>query len=361
MKFKTRHIKAIIVSAVAVCAVFLLALKLKDSNFLGTAGLIWEYNKPDIGRNGANNSSSGNNSYPDGAWLNAAAISKMRAEDALNADGITIDIPEKIYPRGLNIVFVSDYFTSFEEFKAATDKIIASMKTVESWKSYKDFNFFLIFDSRSRSCEVNEDEYLTPKLKCSTELISIIRRLPLVKLKIAVISRRNFVSWANLTRFDNSFIFYNLPKDKEDDTFQKKIFLHEFAHGFGLRDETSSVVAQAGSAPTLPGGPNCAPTVGIAKKWWGGYLTQSGNTIMFDSTKNEVGFYFGCAGNRDYFRPTQKSFMNIQDFPDADSYGPVSEAYLKKVLDYCFSEKRYKESDDPEFFTMYPEFKECLK
>ena len=53
--------------------------------------------------------------------------------------------------------------------------------------------------------------------------------------------------------------------------------------------------------------------------------------------------------------------MNIQDYSDAEGYGPVSEDYLRKVLNYCFSEKIYDKSDDPEFFEMYPEFKECLK
>ena len=152
-----------------------------------------------------------------------------------------------------------------------------------------------------------------------------------------------------------------MPKEKEQDAFNKKIILLELAHGFGMRDETRSVNAVAGQAPARPAPPNCAPTLDEARAWWGEMVNRAGNNILsFSRVNNDVGFYFGCAGNDSYIRPTQRSLMNIQDFPGAEGYGPVSERYLKKVLNYCFSDTRYSASDDPSFFELYPELNVCV-
>lgn len=279
-------------------------------------------------------------------------------------DKSVYQIPEKLNPRGLNVVFVSDGFENNGEFKNSVNGIIENdFKKYEPWKSYKDFNFFSVYNNDSSVCQIKERDSFAPVLKCSQKLIDMVSVLPLARLKVIVVSRQNFVSWSNLARLDNSFVFYSFSRDKEDkkDEFTYKILMHEFGHSFGLRDETRSIVAIAGSAPSLPEGPNCAPDVETAKRWWGGMLKNANGNLVFDSTKNDTGFYFGCAGNDSYIRPTQKSFMNIQDFPGADSYGAVSQSYLKKILDFCFSDKIYREKDDPEFFAQYSAFKECIQ
>ena len=54
--------------------------------------------------------------------------------------------------------------------------------------------------------------------------------------------------------------------------------------------------------------------------------------------------------------------MNLGDLSHfVPEYGPVSERYLRKILEYCFSEKLSAEGDDPEFFGQYPEFAACLQ
>lgn len=276
-------------------------------------------------------------------------------------DPAVYEVPEKIYPRGLNLLFVADEFGSFEEFKIATEKIITEMKKVEPWKSHKEINSFIIYQNDPALCEVKEEKMYAPMLRCNDDLIRLAQTLPLVKVKIIVVSRDQFISWSNTSRLENTFVFYSMPASKEADAFNYKIFLHELAMGFGLREEMRSIMAESGSAPTRPEGPNCAPTVDVAKDWWGEYVRRSDSALIFSRAKNEVGFYFGCAGNQDYLRPTQKSLMNIQDFPDAEDYGPVSEDYLRKVLKNCFSSKRYEESEDLKFFEQYPEFKVCAK
>jgi hypothetical protein len=288
-----------------------------------------------------------------GDWLDISSVRNVARQGQ-------VEIPDKLYPRGLNIVFVSDNFESFEEFDLSTNTLISSMREVEPWKSHKEINFFKIFNSDDSICNNSGGGYQIPQLKCDRRIIPIVQQLPLVRTKIVIVSREDFVAWANLTRLENSFVFFSLPESKEGDTFYNKIFLHEFAHGFGLRDETRSIAAQAGSTPTLPEGPNCAPNVVVANELWGDLVRRDGEVLAFNSTVGELGFYFGCAGNESYIRPTQQSLMNIQDFPNAADYGPVSERYLRGVLKYCFSEKRYKEDEDPHFFQLYPEYKECL-
>ena len=270
-------------------------------------------------------------------------------------------VPETIYPRGLNLLFIADAFNTQDEFIDAVDVILKAMKQTEPWKSHAEINAFLIFQNSSTICMVKEENSYAPVLKCGKELIALAQTLPLVNVKVVVLSRQSFVSWANVSRFENSFVFYSMPESKQTDTFNLKIFIHEFAHGFGLRDETRSIIADSGSAPARPEGPNCAPNVAVAKLWWGKYLKHEDGALIFDSTNNDVGFYFGCAGNQDYLRPTQKSLMNIQDFPDADTYGLVSEDYLRKVLKYCYSSTIYSKIDDAEFVSQYPDFAICFK
>ncbi|MFA6520408.1 MAG: hypothetical protein WCT44_02245 [Candidatus Paceibacterota bacterium] len=277
-----------------------------------------------------------------------------------NLDKTIYAVPENIYPRGFNLLFVADDFLSFDEFKVSVKKIVAEMKKVEPWKSHSEINIFMIYQNDPILCEVKEEKMYAPMLKCGKDLIKLVQTLPLIKVKVIVVSREQFVSWSNTSRLENTFVFYSLPANKEEDAFNYKIFLHELAMGFGLREEMRSIMAESGSAPARPEGPNCAPTVDIAKDWWGDFVRRADSTLVFSRAKNDVGFYFGCAGNQDYIRPTQKSLMNIQDFPDAETYGPVSEDYLKKVLQYCFSGKIYDKKTDSIFFEQYKEFKACL-
>lgn len=97
----------------------------------------------------------------------------------------------------------------------------------------------------------------------------------------------------------------------------EKDFLHELGHSLGLRDENQEVHTQDYSPA---GYPNCAKTKEEAQKWWG------------DLTGKEeyVDYINGCCGSKDYFRPTIASLMN--DTRRAESFGPVNERYLMKIL-----------------------------
>lgn len=271
-------------------------------------------------------------------------------------------IPQALHPRGLNIALVSEGFEKEEDFARAAQFVKDAFSWIEPWRSYKDFNFFEVFTGQADICHIEIQNHVKPTLRCNTRVNDYIAPLGLYRFKAVILSRRDFTAWANVTRLDNSVVAYSLPADKEGQEFYRKVLLHEFAHGFGLRDEmTKSVIALGGSAPTRAGGPNCAPDLATAKDWWGDLIKRSGGAYVFGSGEGDVGFYFGCAGHVDFIKPTIGSLMNMQDASHpSDDYGPVSERYLRKVLDYCFSEKVYSVRDDPDFFWIYPEFSPCV-
>ena len=283
----------------------------------------------------------------------------------------TYILPESIKQNGLNVVFISDQFESREDFEYTTAILQAYLRMVEPWKSHENFNFFSIYtgdavstDEGSKICYVEVENHRKPTLRCSTKINDFLIPLSLYRFKVVVVSRQDFTSWANLTRLNNSMVALSVPKGKEEQEFTKKVLQHEFAHGFGLRDEmTKSVIALAGSEGTLAGGPNCAPDVQTAVEWWGDFVpkTKDGKYV-FSGEDGDVGFYFGCAGNEQFLKPTTGSLMNLQDLTKpSNDYGKVSESFLKKVLTYCFSEKIYSIKDDPDFFELYPDYRECVK
>jgi hypothetical protein len=284
--------------------------------------------------------------------------------DRSHLDKSVYGIPGNISPRGFNIVFVSDGIYDPAEFLYRIDTLERGLKVVEPWKSYDNFNFFTVFAKDRDFCTVSDPG---PMLKCDKDLIGALQPLGLYRFKVVIVSAKQFVAWSNVVRLENSVIALSLPqRDMADQTVYRNVWLHEFGHSFGLRDEMAQdVQATPGSAATTPGGPNCAPDARTAVQWWGEMIRKvngTNNTHYFESGQNttDVGLYYGCAGNPNYIKPTMGSLMNTHDAIMSE-YGPVSERYLRKVLDYCYSDFIYNETYDPDFFGQYPEFRECLQ
>ena len=103
------------------------------------------------------------------------------------------------------------------------------------------------------------------------------------------------------------------------DFYFSSAFLHELGHSLGLRDETSKNDARACN----PGYPNCAKSKEEAEIWWGKWVGQN----------SQVGFFKGCCGRAEYFKPTALSLMN--DIYHSSSFGPVNEEYLRRVFLNC--------------------------
>lgn len=228
------------------------------------------------------------------------------------------------------------------------------MKSVEPWKSYGRYNIYQIRPKELDICGVKVADERKPVLRCGSDGVNrYLNQLRMGHFKLVVLSRRDFQSWANVARLQDSGIFFSIPQspaNSADETVVGWLFLHLLGHGFGLKDEETIVIAQAHSAPHEPDGPNCAPDRKTAEQWWG-YLVGSDPAI---------GYFTGCAASKNYIKPTKGSLMNLGDLSQfVATYGSVSERYLQNILEYCFSEQIRAATDDLKFFEQYPEFAEC--
>ena len=265
-------------------------------------------------------------------------------------------LPQKAIPRGLNLVFYADGYESWDEFNSDVDSLTRNIKKVEPWKAYERFNIYRINPGKEADfCRVKTENERKPVLRCEEKINRYFEQLELSRAKFIVLSRKDFQSWANVSRLQDSGVFFSLPQKLEPATEvpHSYLMLHLLGHAFGLKDEEKFVIAKAEGEPHEPNGPNCAPDKETAEKWWGD---------LAKSRSDRVGYFKTCAGSEDYVRPTESSLMNLADLEKfVPDYGPVSERYLRKILDYCFSESKTGYESDSDFFKQYPELKKCLE
>lgn len=286
----------------------------------------------------------------------AAAPPAPEAEPLPALDPAVYRAPETVYEYGLNLIFFADGYPSWTEFNNDTNVILDSLHFVAPWNGYGNFNTYQIRPKEVDICTVKTKDERKPVLRCDPEKVNqYLNALRTGHFKLIVLSRQTFQSWANVARLTDSGIFFSLPQSptaSTDKTVTIWLFSHLLGHAFGLKDEELIVLAKNNAAVFVPDGPNCAPDLETAKKWWGDLVGK----------ESGVGYFKGCSANPDYIKPTKGSLMNLNDFSSFQpTYGAVSERYLKKILDYCFSGIRPAPGDDPDFFAQYPEFKECVK
>jgi hypothetical protein len=274
---------------------------------------------------------------------------------------ITLDeniyhLPNNFKQGGLNLVFYADQYSNWEEFDSDIDSLMTEIKKIEPWDDYQYFNIFKINDQDSAgTCYTKTENERKVALRCRDEINDYLKKLPLEKFKLVVLSKQEFQSWANMVRIENSGIFHSIPNKLETSTDKIThglLFAHLLGHAFGLKDEEYFVIAKAGGAPHTPDGPNCVPDVTTAQARWGDIANQ------YDA----VGYFQGCCGNKTYIKPTESSIMNLNSGTEVPrEYGPVSEAYLNKVLKYCFTPSElFSKKIDAEFLDYYPEFANCV-
>ena len=264
-------------------------------------------------------------------------------------------LPEKVNPNGLNLIFFADQYPSWDDFESNVNSLMVELKKIEPWQSYHLYNVYKINPKSAQGlCYIKIKDERKPVLRCQEEINNYLSNLPLERFKLIVLSRQDFQSWANLVKSENSGVFLSIPYLLSND-LEKRVFgllfSHLLGHSLGLKDEEIYVLAKAGGAPHTPDGPNCAPDAATAEKWWGDLAKEF----------SKVGYFKGCCGSENYIKPTESSIMNLNTGSEiVYTYGPVSERYLKKVLDYCFTPKsEHQAKTDVQFFQRYPEFKEC--
>ncbi|MEI7426118.1 MAG: hypothetical protein WCK16_04325 [Candidatus Moraniibacteriota bacterium] len=264
--------------------------------------------------------------------------------------------PEKIYPRGLNLIFFAESYPSWEEFDSDITNLMLGIKQIEPWKTYTNYNIYKVNPGAdSQLCQIKTENERKPVLRCDAKINKLLEKVQLENFRLIVLSRKDFQSWANVSRLESAGIFFSL-KDKIDESngiATSYLFAHLLGHSFGLKDEEKFVIAKADGAPHDPDGPNCAPDEETAKKWWAN---------LAEKFPDRVGYFKTCAGSDNFIKPTETSLMNFGNMekfiPD---YGPVSEEYLRNMLQYCFSEKKLINNNTKLFFEKYPEFSDCTK
>ena len=240
----------------------------------------------------------------------------------------SIQLPDRTYPLGLSLIFFADGYKSWQEFNQDIDVLLRQMKLVEPWKSYSDYNIYRIMPEETSICTIKIKDERRPVIRCNPKLVNkYLNKLRAGYLKLIVLSRQRFESWANVVKDRNSGIFLSLPYpliSRQEEQSGGIFFLHLLGHSFGLKDEEYFVLAKANSAAHKPDGPNCAPDIETAKQWWGDLAVKY---------PNEVGYFPECAGNKNYIKPTKGSLMNLGDLKYFElTYGLVSERYLQNIL-----------------------------
>lgn len=251
----------------------------------------------------------------------------------------------KEYENKLTIVFFYDGYSD-QDLALRHIKIVReALNIVEPFASSPHVAT-KIFTTPEKRCKAIKQG---PKtfLDCDRKLVESFNALGIEHFKLVVLSPEEFVPVAKVARGKNSAIYIpTTNRTEQSDGFNKwlgQIFMHELGHSLGLRDEYArerpeehildiEAYDKESSNPGFrPAKPNCAPDQQTAKAWWKDYLTSEA------TSSGLLGIFPGCAGRNDYFYPVKGTLMTVN--AAQESYGIVSEEYLRASLDCFYANK----------------------
>ncbi|MFA4993677.1 MAG: hypothetical protein WC571_06920 [Candidatus Omnitrophota bacterium] len=216
----------------------------------------------------------------------------------------------------LNLVFCPLSYSGKKNFQEDVQVLIKSLRNVKPFNALSNSSFYYINLSKEEAGVVFKPSQDFPPIRVRKDFINSLSFKLKSTCKLIILDAQGSVSCAELSSADKlSLITIGRNRYKNKDSFAKG-FLHELGHSLGLRDEGPN--SEAALCP--PGPPNCAATQEEAQRLWGD-LTGKGE---------RVGYFNGCCGNKNYFRPTVASLMNNPD--EASDFGPVNERFLRKAL-----------------------------
>lgn len=222
------------------------------------------------------------------------------------------------------LVFFYDGYSSQKEALAQIDVLKQTLRIIEPFKSASKMTVLKVFTTDSQKCTVKEAAGQR-LLVCDKKLIESFRKLGIDHFKLVILSPLDFVSTALPSRGSNSWMSLSTNAGGLSQGKYNRLLALQFAQnlgrGLGLAHE--SVSKSNTTATPLFDSPNCARDVTTAQKLWGNY------TSVF----SEVGYNKGCNYSLEFIYPEKDTLMS-QD-PKKESYGKVSEDYLRQVL-YCF-------------------------
>ncbi len=235
----------------------------------------------------------------------------------------------------LTIVFYYEGYDTQEKALLDIEVLKKGIELVEPYKSLKDYISYKVFTSDSEKCSVDtENKYLI----CGKELIESFRTLGADNFKVVLMSPKDFVSAAESARGKNSWISISTSPPGLDENKRRELLglmiNRLLAYSLGVSYESGKDTPE----PSVPkealsellsynGRPNCAPSREVAEEWWGGYAKIFPN----------INYFQGCGGHKDYYYPQEGTLMSLK--PQKETYGMVSEDYLRGVLT-CFYGKK---------------------
>jgi len=237
----------------------------------------------------------------------------------------------------LTIVFYYESYESQEKALTDIEVLKGAIALVEPYKSLKDYISYQVFTSDSKKCEVEKE---TQYLVCDKELIDSFKALGAERFKVVLMSQEHFVSASEQARGKNSWITLSTNPPAEVSSKRNEwmglVLTRLLGYSLGLSYESGMDTVEPSIPPdaviqslSYNGKPNCAPNRETAASWWGGYAKIFPN----------IGFFQGCGGHKDYYYPQEGTLMSLD--PKKETYGLVSEDYLRGVLT-CFYAKKDK-------------------
>lgn len=235
----------------------------------------------------------------------------------------------------LTIVFYYEAYESQEKALTDVEVLKTAIALVEPYKSLKDYISYQVFTSDSNKCEVDS---ATQYLVCDKKLIESFKALGADRFKVVLMSQENFVSSSEQARGKNSWIALSTNPPAEvvgkRNEWLGLMLTKLLGYSLGVSYESGADTIEPSIPPdavikslSYNGKPNCAPDRETAEEWWGGYAK------IFPNIK----YFQGCGGHKDYYYPQEGTLMSLD--PKKETYGLVSEDYLRGVLT-CFYAKK---------------------
>lgn len=234
------------------------------------------------------------------------------------------------YKNKFVVVFFYDGYTSQQEALVNVQILKETLSIIEPFKSLNGGIVYKIFTTDSQKCNVKESGGLR-LLVCDKNLISSFKQLGIDHFKLVILSPLEFVSTAQSARGLNSWMtlstFKGSVTPEEFNRFLGLQFAQNLGKSLGLSSEGDASGSASLAVNPVSHEPNCAKDEELARLWWGGYTSVFSN----------IGYFKGCNGNPNFVYPEQNTIMSRN--PQKESYGRVSEDYLRQVLSCFYIEK----------------------
>lgn len=228
---------------------------------------------------------------------------------------------KEIYKDKLTVIFFYDGYENQKQALSYIELLKETLAIVEPFKSSNDTLLYKTFTTDSQKCSVKNN-----LLVCDEKLVESFKNLGVDHFKVVILSPLDFNSSVQPARGINSWMTVSTFKgevpDEEFNRFIGAEFAQHLGMSLGLLPELSSSSA-ATLETNFSGRPNCASSLEEAQAWWGSY------TLQFDA----VSYNPGCGGSSSHLHPELGTIMS--DSPEKESYGYVSEDYLRGALQ-CF-------------------------